>query len=158
MGQKIGVDDSEFHMWRAVFAFALVDGVLSVEEQRLLQSYMMHVPFSHDQLETLRQDFRKPPRLLEMYRRITAQEHRERFCTLARALVWCEGSMNREEHDVLTQLDCITRDDTADDRDAAGKDRVLSHPPASSSVHQYYAKTGAAAFSRPPRSTIRIKI
>lgn len=161
MGQEPGISESEFYMWRAVFAFALVDGILSIEEQRLLQSYGAQVPFSHDQIEILRADFRNPPSLLEMYRRITAQEHRDRFCTLARALVWCEGSMNREEHDVLAQFDCIRGGSSVDDRGMSGgmsgQNRFLMHPPVFSGAHQHYAKIGTAAFSRPPRPTVRIK-
>ncbi|HEY8191756.1 MAG TPA: hypothetical protein VIG74_04970, partial [Alphaproteobacteria bacterium] len=113
MGQRLGVSESEFYMWRAVFAFALVDGILSIEEQRLLQSYLAQVPFSHDQIRILREDFKKPQSLLQMYRHITEQKHRDRFCVLARALVWCEGEMNREERDVLAQFDCIM-DSTVD--------------------------------------------
>ncbi len=35
---KEGITESELYMWRAVFAFSLVDNILSLEEQKILQS------------------------------------------------------------------------------------------------------------------------
>lgn len=94
-------------MWRAVFAFSLVDNVLSMEEQELLRSYFSSIPFSYDQKEILKGDLASPKNVQVMYGHITEQKHKERFCMLARALVWCEGDMDRQEEIILKRLNCI---------------------------------------------------
>ncbi len=94
-------------MWRAVFAFSFVDNSLSLEEQEMLKSYLNSVPFSTAQRETLKSDFKKPQDVEAMYRKITQPEHRKRFCVLARALVWCEGDMDRQEEQILRRVACL---------------------------------------------------
>jgi hypothetical protein len=131
-----GVSDSEFNMWRAVFTFALVDNVLSVEEQTLLQSYIHLVPFSTLQLSILRQDFKTPQNVETLYRRITRAADRERFCVLARALVWCEGDMDRQEEKILKRLSCLRG---GADNDVLRRSRL--HPRLHD-YHQHYARAG----------------
>ena len=101
------VTDSEFAMWRAVFAFSLVDNMLTLEEQRLLQSYLNSVPFSPVQLDIIKADFKHPQNVETLFQKITEPRHRERFCVLARALVWCEGNMIRQEEEILRRVACL---------------------------------------------------
>ena len=86
---KNNIPQSEFDMWRAVFAFSLVDNTLSLEEQKLLQSSAKTVPFSQTQIDTLKDDFKKPQNVEDLYRKITDPKDKQRFCVLARALAWC---------------------------------------------------------------------
>lgn len=94
MGQYSHITASEFAMWRAVFAFSFVDNSLSIEEQELLRSYLSKVPFTPPQLAILRADMQKPRHNVEeLYRQITDAKDKKQFCLLARARVWCEGSI-----------------------------------------------------------------
>jgi hypothetical protein len=136
MAQHKTVSDSEFHMWRAVFAFVLVDGVLSLEEQSLLHSYRRQVPFSMAQLEILKNDFKKPQNVQEMYKKITEPEHKKRFCVLARALSWCEGDMDRQEQAILKKLDCFK---SGPDADIMASTR---NNPYINTFYQEYSKAG----------------
>lgn len=102
-----GIDDSEFQMWRAIFAFSVVDQVLSAEEIKLLKTYIGDVPFSKQQLEVFRQDFQSPQDVVALYEKITDLHHRERFCALARALVWCDGDPDRQEEIILRRVACL---------------------------------------------------
>lgn len=106
-GQSQGVSESEFSMWRAVFAFSLVDNSLSLEEQELLRSYLKTVPFSAAQMDMLKKDFEAPQNVEAMYRKITDTAHKKRFCVLARALVWCEGDMDLQEEQILRRVACL---------------------------------------------------
>ena len=45
-GKVKSITESEFNIWRVVFAFAFVDNNLSLEERQLLKSYLSQVPFS----------------------------------------------------------------------------------------------------------------
>ena len=101
------ISDSEFYMWRAVFAFSFADGVLSVEEQDILSQHIARVPFSKRQMEILHEDFKEPKDAEEMYKGIIDDQDKERFCSLARALAWCEGDMDAQEKLILRRLDCL---------------------------------------------------
>lgn len=142
MDRQQDIDESEFHMWRAVFAFAFVDNSLSLEEQELLQSYMKKVPFSQKQLSVLNGDFKNPPDIVKMYKGITSEKHREHFCVLARALVWCEGDMDRQEEKILKRVSCLDDDDGADllyrSREHAGD------------YYKHYAKAGMIGLMKAP--------
>jgi hypothetical protein len=146
-----GITDSEFNMWRAVFAFATVDGILSLEEQQLLKSYRHKVNFSMDQLETLHRDMTTPQDVLARYKKITQPEHKKRFCILARALSWCEGDMDRQEQEILKRLDCFK---CSPDSDILRSTRGHPH------VHDYYqeyAKAGIVG-ARKGNAAVQMRI
>ncbi len=140
MGQKTSKDisDNEFTMWRAVFAFSLVDNILSIEEQRLLQNYLNAVPFSPAQLAILKNDFREPQDVEALYRSINDPAYRERFCVLARALVWCEGNMEKQEERILRNVACLGHG-----ADADLLRRTRNHPHLDD-YYQHYARAGMA--------------
>ena len=134
--KRKGIETSEFYMWRAIFAFSLVDNILSLEEQKLLQSYLNSVPFSQSQIDILKQDFKTPQNVEDLYRKITEPRHKERFCVLARALVWSEGDMDKQEELILRQVGCLGQ--KADDNVLT---RSRYHPDLKT-YHQHYAKAG----------------
>lgn len=136
---KKPLGDSEFQMWRAVFAFALVDNILSMEEQNLLRTYYNAIPFSDAQRETLRNDFLHPQDVEKLYNRITEPEHRTRFCMLARALVWCEGDMDRQEAEILKRVKCLK------DGDALKESRTHPHL---HTCYRNYARAGVGGLVR----------
>lgn len=153
MGEKLkpGVPESEFYMWRAVFAFSLVDNVLSLEEQTLLQSYLNAVPFSQDQLAILKSDFKKPQPVEAFYQKITEKKDKQRFCILARALVWCEGDMDKQEQMILKHVGCLGSGADDDMLKSTRNHADLGH------YHRHYAKAGVAGlFKHPPGITIHI--
>jgi hypothetical protein len=143
------VTDSEFHMWRAVFAFAFVDNSLSIEEQELLKSYLHQVPFSGTQMNILKEDFKDPPNVVHMFNRITESKHREHFCVLARALVWCEGDMDRQEEMILKRVACLKSDEGAE---ALRRSRDYAHV-----FYKHYAKAGVTSLiRRDPNFEVRV--
>ncbi len=146
--QKI-ITASEFYMWRAVFSFAFVDNTLSIEEQELLQSHMNKVPFSTSQLEILKEDFKNPPNVVEMYNRITNQDHRQHFCVLARALVWCEGDMDAQEEKILKRVSCLKGND--------GMETLRKSREHAGDFYKHYAKAGVVALmKRAPNFEMRV--
>ena len=145
MPSQSGISESDFYMWRAVFAFTYVDNVLSLEEQELLQTYLARVPFSKDQLNTLKQDLREPKDVVGLYKKITRAEDKERFCILARAIVWCEGDMLEQERAILKKVSCF---DEEEEEELLHSTRRHPH------LHDYYqqyAKAGMMGlFKQPP--------
>ncbi len=107
MTVQSGVPVSEFNMWRAVFAFSLVDKVLTVEEQSLLSGYLSSIPFSTEQRNILLDDFKTPQDVEKLYNKITEPADRARFCELARTLVWSKGDMDLQEKIILRRVSCL---------------------------------------------------
>ena len=136
MVYKDSISSSEFAMWRAVFAFALVDNSLSLEEQDILQSHLKTVPFSTAQRDMLKSYFEDPDSDVEdLYKQITNEEDKMRFCVLARALAWCEGDMDRQEEKILKHVGCIKGVDDEILRESR------THPNLKN-FYKHYAKAG----------------
>ena len=151
MSARPGIHESEFAMWRAVFAFTYVDNMLSLEEQELLQTYLKKVPFSHDQIQILKKDLMEPKDVVTLYKKITRQEDKERFCVLARAIVWCEGSMLDQELAILKKVSCFAEDQEEEEllRSTRGHPHLHDY-------YQQYAKAGMMGlFKEPPRLQMR---
>lgn len=129
MHGQTGISESEFNMWRAVFAFTYVDNVLSLEEQGLLNSYLAKVPFTLAQRDILKDDLKDPKDVVMLYRRITGKEDKERFCVLARAIVWCEGDITAQEKAILKKVSCF---DEEEEEEILHSTR--NHP----RIHDYY--------------------
>lgn len=136
-------------MWRAVFAFAFVDNSLSIEEQELLQSYMQHVPFSDRQRNILKEDFTHPPSVVALYQSITEPQHKQRFCTLARALVWCEGDMDKQEEIILKRVSCLKG---GEDAEILNQSRDYAD-----TYYQYYARGGMTGLLK-ARSQFEVRV
>lgn len=136
MGQAT-LSDSEFHMWRALFAFAFSDNVMSDKEKEILRAYQAQTAFSPDQMAILRQDFAMPKDPGKMFAAITEHHHRVRFCALARALMWCDGDPERQEVEILRRVGCLSSPDNIDILRSSRNSDVTT------SYYQQYAKTGA---------------
>ncbi|PZP57379.1 MAG: hypothetical protein DI586_00370 [Micavibrio aeruginosavorus] len=139
-----GISDSEFNMWRAVFAFSLLDNFLSLEEQKLLRSYKAKTPFSKEQLDILSHDFERRQDIGNFYNRITDAEDRKQFCVLARALTWSDGSMGAQEKEILKRASCL---DTEEGREILQSTRDHPHL---KHYYQSYSKAGVVGLFSVP--------
>ena len=106
---KEEITESEFNMWRAVFAFSLLDNVLSPQGQKILKPYSNTILFSQAQNDILRNDFKEPQNVETLYSKITDPKDKERFCLLTRALAWCGGDMGKQEEAILKKLFCLAK-------------------------------------------------
>jgi hypothetical protein len=141
-----GIEESEFYMWRAVFAFTYADNMLSLEEQELLNAYLARVPFSKDQRDILKEDLRDPKDVVGLYKKITRKQDKERFCVLARAIVWCEGNMQEQEKAILKKVSCFGEKE---------EEEILhstrNHPHIND-YYQQYARAGMTGLFKVPHS------
>ena len=138
------VSESEFYMWRAIFAFAFVDTSLSLEEQELLHSYLAKARLSPEQKKVLSEDLLDPKDVVEMYHHITETQHKERFCVLSRALAWCEGDMDAQEARILSKVSCL--------KDGEGH-AILRRTRSEDHLHDFYkhyAKSGVIGLASYP--------
>lgn len=131
-------------MWRALFAFAFSDNIVTDEEKKLLIEYRGDARFSSEQLETLQNDFLYPQDVNTLYRNISDPEFKHKFCALARALAWCDGDITQQEERILKRVTCLK---DASEKDTLTKSRF--HP----ELHQYYeqyTRNGMVGFMQPP--------
>ena len=138
------VSDSEFYMWRTLFALAFMDNVVSANEKELLKAYQSQALFSKRQLRVLHDDFMHPKDAVAMHSQITDPQDKARFCALARVLLWCDGDPERQEREILRRMSCM---DNAPERDVLRESR--NHP----DLHAYYdryAQAGMLGLMHPP--------
>jgi hypothetical protein len=101
----------EFNVWRALMAFAVTDGILSLEEQRILTHHLKNVRLTEWQQATLNHDMKSPQDIEEMFALIEAKENKKHFCELARTIVWSDGDMNVQEKQILDRLPCLSNEE-----------------------------------------------
>lgn len=101
------MNESEFYMWRSVFAFAMADHTMPPAELDLLNEYRAEAKFSPEQLVRLRDDFLYPHNPEEFYNSITDDRHKKRFCAMARALAWADGDLSKQDETILKRMTCL---------------------------------------------------
>ncbi len=98
------VTDSRFNMWRAVFAMAHADNIITESEEKFMREAIDTYPFSDDQKQVLELDMSKQQHVGRCFSNITDQQDRSDFFTFARLLVWCDGDFDEQEQMILTEL------------------------------------------------------
>jgi len=99
-----GISESRFKMWRAVFAMAHADGLVTDHEKSFMENYLEKVPFSPEQREILREDMRDPEDVNDMLGAVEEPEDRATFFQFARELVWCDGDLAMQEEAIKKRL------------------------------------------------------
>lgn len=98
------ITDSQFYIWRTLFAVAHADNVVTDEEVKFMAHVMDEVDFSDEQSELLKDDLHNAKNAEEMFMHITNQKDREQFFDLARDLVWVDGDFDQQEQNVMVRL------------------------------------------------------
>lgn len=99
-----GVSESKFNMWRAVFAMAHADGIVTGEEEELLREFLSNTGFSDEQKNVLERDIMIPQQAGDFFHEITEQSDRDRFFYYARLISWCDGDFGKQEKQILDNL------------------------------------------------------
>lgn len=96
--------ESLFYMWRAIFAIAHADDVVTDEERVVLTRILETELFSDDQIAVLKRDMTEPQDIVEIFSHITEQDDRSLFFKKARELVWADGDYGQREQDIIMKL------------------------------------------------------
>ncbi|QQG37185.1 MAG: TerB family tellurite resistance protein [Micavibrio aeruginosavorus] len=99
-----GLGHSRFYMWRAVFAMAHADNVVTEEERKYLRNILAEEPFSAEQKKILEEDMAQPQDIAEMFVNIEDQNDRSQFFYHARMLVWSDGDFGEQEQKIMMRL------------------------------------------------------
>lgn len=98
------VSESEFYMWRTLFAMSHADDIVTEEERRFMRDALDEIAFSPDQRMTLLDDMDEPQDILEMFSKIGDAQDQARFFKFARELVHIDGDYGSEEQKVMLEL------------------------------------------------------
>lgn len=98
------ITESRFYMWRALFAIAHADEVVSNEERRFMNKTLHDYPFSAAQAQILEQDMTVRQDVNILFGKITDPQDRSQFFDYARTLVWCDGDYGAKEQEILLRL------------------------------------------------------
>lgn len=99
-----GVPDSEFYMWRTLFAVAHADHVVTDEEVRFMATALADVAFSDEQRKILHEDAKDAKDIEEMYHQITEPKDQAAFFKFAHELVHIDGDYGAEEQQIMLRL------------------------------------------------------
>jgi hypothetical protein len=101
------VTESEFQMWRAVFALAHTDGIVSSGEVQFMAEAMEDLPFSAEQEAVLNDDIKNPKGVVEVFKAITDPKDQARFFKFAHDMVWADGEYGEAEQKILLELKSV---------------------------------------------------
>lgn len=108
-----GLSTSRFYMWRALFALAHADGVVSEQEMDFLNKNTEDLRLSSAQREILSRDLVEEQDPAVMFAQVTEGRDREEFFTLARVLCWSDGDYDAQERRMMALLTDIQADKEA---------------------------------------------
>jgi len=99
-----GVTDSQFFMWRTLFAVAHADNIVTPEEVGFMVHVLEDIKFSDSQTQILKDDITAAQDAVLMFKGITEYEDRVKFFDFARDLVWIDGDFASEEQSMMIEL------------------------------------------------------
>ncbi len=114
------VTDSQFYMWRTLFAVTHADNIVTSEEVEFMAHVLEDIDFSEDQTRVLKKDIVDAQDPVLMFKGITEHEDRSKFFEFARDLVWVDGDFCEEEQSVMVKLAEIHSQATDFDKLLAG--------------------------------------
>lgn len=98
------VTESQFYMWRTLFAVSHADNIVTEEEMRFMIEALEDLPFSSEQREILSDDIVNPKDIVEMFGKISNNRDQAAFFNFARELVWIDGDYGKEEQEIMLKL------------------------------------------------------
>ena len=98
------VTDSQFYMWRAIFALAHADDVVTDEELRFMSEAMEDVPFSDEQKAVLKNDATEEQSVEAMFKKISAPVDQAEFFQFASQLAHIDGDFGEEEQEIMLRV------------------------------------------------------
>ncbi|MEZ5813782.1 MAG: hypothetical protein R3E13_03540 [Alphaproteobacteria bacterium] len=99
-----GVNESQFYMWRTLFAVAHADNVVTDEEVRFMAEALEDIAFSEEQRTILNDDTKNAKDIEQMFFGISDVKDQAAFFKFARELVHIDGDYGAEEQAVMLKL------------------------------------------------------
>ena len=100
----MSLTESQFYMWRTLFAIAHADDVVTDEEVRFMAEAMEDVPFSDEQRKVLNGDVAQAQNIEVMFAGVTDVQDQAAFFKFAHELVHIDGDYGMEEQAIMLKL------------------------------------------------------
>ncbi|MBK6897233.1 MAG: TerB family tellurite resistance protein [Alphaproteobacteria bacterium] len=104
MKKNLSITDSQFFMWRTLFAIAHADNILADGEIEYMARVLEEISFTPQQTTTLKDDITNPKNIDEMFTGVSDVQDRLQFFDLARELVWADGDFGEAEQSAIIKL------------------------------------------------------
>lgn len=98
------VTESQFYMWRTLFAISHADEIVSNDELRMMTEILEDLPFSEEQQTVLKEDIKHQRDPEEMFSKISQVKDQAAFFEFARKMVWVDGDFGEEEQELMVRL------------------------------------------------------
>ncbi len=98
------ISDSEFYMWRAIFALSHADDIVTDDEIRFMAEAMEDIPFSAEQQEILKDDIATPQDPVKMFTGVSDPKDQTNFFKFAQDMVMADGDFGKAEQEVMIKL------------------------------------------------------
>jgi len=98
------VTESQFYMWRAVFAMAHADDVIEPSEAEMMSAVIWDFDFSEEQRTILEKDIVHKQDVMDMFRLIPDEKDRLNFFEFAYQMAKVDGVFSEAEQNILTQI------------------------------------------------------
>ena len=98
------ISESRFYMWRAIFAIAHADGIVTVEETDFLSQCLDRDNFSPGQRQILMRDMMDPQSVSKMFAHVLREEDKVDFFILAEELGRVDGDFSASEKKSINSL------------------------------------------------------
>jgi uncharacterized membrane protein YebE (DUF533 family) len=99
-----GVTESQFYMWRAIFAIAHADGQITEDEEAFMDQHMRGIPFSLKQKAILEDDIAHAKDPGVMLSKVTDEKDQGTFFQFARLMCWSDGNYDAQEKEIMQRL------------------------------------------------------
>jgi len=98
------VEHSRFNMFRCIIAIAHADNVVTPEEREYIEGFFEVVPFSAEQLATLKDDLKRKHDPGQFLKEINNPEYRSQVVYFARLMAYKDGHMDPREEHIIEKL------------------------------------------------------
>ncbi len=98
------ITESRFYMWRAIFAVAHADGIVTIEETDFLSKCFGKDNFSPGQQQILMRDMGEPQSVMHMFKHILKEEDKLDFFIVAEELSEADGDFSSSEKRSINSL------------------------------------------------------
>ena len=96
--------DSEFYMWRTIYALSFADNFLANEEVCFMSEKLEELDLSSEQKKILQKDIHSPKDPMSMYREIKSEKDKKELFHQAYSLFWIDGVFHPDEMGMLKIL------------------------------------------------------
>ncbi len=96
--------NSQFYMWRTLFALVHVDHVVSDEEVRFMAEALEDIPFSEAQRRVMIEDIHAAQDVVEMFTHVSDTADQAKFFKFAHNLVHADGDYGPDEQRIMLRL------------------------------------------------------